>query len=449
MTDSNTPGPIERGRYEPYPEYKDSGVEWLGEIPAHWDSRALKYLATFKSGGTPKKHDPHYWLGDIPWVSPKDMGSGVINDTVDHITPEAVRESSTRLVDEGAVLVVVRSGILRHRIPVAIAGREVALNQDLKALMSIGEALPRYLRYFIEGMQEFLLFEWRKEGATVESLETEAMAATRIPVPPHLEQRAIGAFLDRETIRIDALDRKQEKFIRLLQEKRTALISHIVAKGLDSDVPTRDSGVEWLGDIPAHWAMQRLRTLVSITTGSRDTIDQRQDGTYPFFVRSPVVERIDTWSFDGEAVLTAGDGVGVAKVFHHVNGKFDFHQRVYKFSDFDVVTGRFFFHYFGASLRFETLRGTAKSTVDSLRLPMLQNFPVVVPPLLEQHTIIAYLDRETATIDAMIAKVNEAIARLNEYRTALISAAVTGKIDLRDFRKHGATQDMPTTRRRE
>ena len=312
------------------------------------------------------------------------------------------------------------------------------------------DSFPKFVSYVCQGESFLNRVAAESSGVSYPAIAKTKLGVLEVSVPSLVEQAAIARFLDRETTRIDALATKHQDLVKLLQEKRTALISHIVAKGLDSDVPTRDSGVEWLGDIPAHWAMQRLRTLVSITTGSRDTIDQRQDGTYPFFVRSTVVERIDTWSFDGEAVLTAGDGVGVAKVFHHVNGKFDFHQRVYKFSDFDVVTGRFFFHYFGASLRFETLRGTAKSTVDSLRLPMLQNFPVVVPPLLEQHTIIAYLDRETATIDAMIAKVNEAIARLNEYRTALISAAVTGKIDVRQEPEHMVTTGhTPTSRSRE
>ena len=264
----------------------------------------------------------------------------------------------------------------------------------------------------------------------------------RMPFPPFAEQRAVVDFLDRETARIDALIANQETLIDLLQEKRTSLISHAVTKGLDPDVPLRDSGVEWLGALPAHWDTRRLRTVASITTGNRDTVDRQTDGEYPFFVRSPVVERIDSWSFDGEAVLTAGDGVGVAKVFHYANGKFDFHQRVYKFSDFDSVLGRFFYHYFAASLRFETMRGTAKSTVDSLRLPMLQNLPVVIPPLSEQGAIIVHIDRETASIDALIAKAHEAIARLQEYRTALISAAVTGQIDVRN---HLRIDPAPTT----
>ena len=182
---------------------------------------------------------------------------------------------------------------------------------------------------------------------------------------------------------------------------------------------------------PAHWDVRRLRYLAHITTGERDTIDRKDDGNYPFFVRSQNVERIDTWSFDGEAVLTAGDGVGVGRVFHYVDGKFDFHQRVYKFSNFRNVIGKFFFHYFRATLRFEVLQGTAKSTVDSLRLPMLQNLPVVLPPLTEQRAIAAHLDKATVAIDAAIDNARRQVEFMTEYRASLIAHVVTGKVDVR------------------
>jgi type I restriction enzyme S subunit len=124
-------------RLKPYPEYKDSGVEWLGQIPAHWGFRRLKRIVQIRGGGTPTKDNADYWRGDIPWVSPKDMKVSVVVDTEDKITPQAVRESATNLIPAGAVLIVVRSGILIHSIPVALTGREVALNQDLKAFIHV------------------------------------------------------------------------------------------------------------------------------------------------------------------------------------------------------------------------------------------------------------------------------------------------------------------------
>ena len=202
----------------------------------------------------------------------------------------------------------------------------------------------------------------------------------------------------------------------------------------------KDSGVAWLSEVPRHWGIRRLRAVAHIKTGGRDTIDRCDDGDYPFFVRSPNVEKIDTWSFDGEAVLTAGDG-HVGRIFHYVNGKFDFHQRVYKFSDFRNVLGRYFFHYFGSTFRHEALQGTAKSTVESLRLPMLQNFPVVLPTLPEQAAIARFLDHADRRIQRYVLAKEKLIALLDEHKQALIRDAVTGRIDVRTGRPYPVYKD--------
>jgi type I restriction enzyme, S subunit len=248
--------------FKRYPAYKDSGVKWLGEIPATWARKRLKRIVQFRGGGTPTKDRLEYWGGEIPWASPKDMKVSVVFDTEDRITAQAVRESATKLVPAGAVLVVVRSGILIHSIPVAVTGLEVTLNQDLKALIPSAELVPEYLMYLISGMQRELLVEWKKEGATVESLELELVASTPAPLPTIAEQCAIVTFLDRETVRIDALVEKKERLIELLGEKRTALITRAVTKGLDPNVPMKDSGVEWLGEIPAHWKVMKFAWLI-------------------------------------------------------------------------------------------------------------------------------------------------------------------------------------------
>ncbi len=187
-------------------------------------------------------------------------------------------------------------------------------------------------------------------------------------------------------------------------------------------------GVDWLVDVPAHWRGSRLRYLADITTGERDTIDREDSGKYPFFVRSQTVERINTWSFDEEAVLTAGDG-HVGKIFHYIDGKFDFHQRVYKFSDFRNVTGKFFFHYIKAALLFELLKGTAKTTVESIRLPMLKDFPFVIPPFSEQRAIARYLDHVDRRIQRYIEAKEQLIALLQKARQAIIQRAVTRGLD--------------------
>jgi type I restriction enzyme S subunit len=170
-----------------------------------------------------------------------------------------------------------------------------------------------------------------------------------------------------------------------------------------------------------------------VQTGARDTEHAVEEGKFPFFVRSQTIERINSKSFDCEAVLTAGDGAGVGKVFHHYTGPFDFHQRVYMMNNFQGISGRFFFHYFRELFYRVALEGGAKSTVDSLRRPMLTSFPVCVPPVNEQEEIIQSVERKSAHFDILTANAEQGITLLQERRTALISAAVTGKIDVRHW----------------
>ena len=191
----------------------------------------------------------------------------------------------------------------------------------------------------------------------------------------------------------------------------------------------KDSGVGWIGEIPDHWNILRMRFLCDITTGGRDTQDAEEDGQYPFFVRSQTIERISTWSFDGEAVLTSGDGVGVGKIFHHFIGKLEFHQRVYLFHNFRRVLGRFLYYFIKENLYKVVLEGAAKSTVDSLRRVMLQDFPITFPSIDEQQAVADFLDRKTAQIDSLIAKKQRMIELLGEKRQALISQAVTKGLD--------------------
>jgi len=191
----------------------------------------------------------------------------------------------------------------------------------------------------------------------------------------------------------------------------------------------KDSGVEWLGGVPEHWETNRLKFLTSITTGNKDTENKVDDGDYPFYVRSQTVERINSYSFNGEGILTAGDGVGVGKVFHYADGKFDYHQRVYLFYAFRKVIGRFLFEYIKNNFYKVALAGVAKSTVDSLRLPLIQNFVITVPPLREQQSIATYIDKATAKIDTTIAKQTQLIELLKEKRQALISTSVTRGLD--------------------
>ncbi|HEI5025419.1 restriction endonuclease subunit S [Shewanella algae] len=218
---------------DPSVPMKDSGVDWLGEIPAHWSYKRLKFLVAVQGGGTPNTGKPEYWNGDIPWVSPKDMKYDFIDTTEDYLTQKGVEESATRLINSNAVLIVVRSGILRHTIPVARNTCLVSLNQDMKALTTNTELNPGYLHWFINGLQKGLLPLWSKPGCTVESIELNYLLNTHMPLPPHDEQQQIEDYV--ADIRDDFNNRmaKVEKVIQKLNEYRSALITNAVTGKID------------------------------------------------------------------------------------------------------------------------------------------------------------------------------------------------------------------------
>nr|WP_225937837.1 restriction endonuclease subunit S [Myxococcus sp. RHSTA-1-4] len=203
-----------------------------------------------------------------------------------------------------------------------------------------------------------------------------------------------------------------------------------VTRGLNPEVPAKDSGVEWIGVIPRHWTTMKVRHLCSLTTGGRDTQDAEDGGVYPFFVRSDNVERINSYSFEGEGVLTSGDGAGVGRIFHHYIGRLEFHQRVYLYYGFKGVLGRFFFYYLREQLAKVVLAGNAKSTVDSLRRPMLLDFPITVPPVEEQREIVRWLDGFVFSVSQLRNRLLRQLELLRECREAVITAAVTGQLDI-------------------
>lgn len=185
----------------------------------------------------------------------------------------------------------------------------------------------------------------------------------------------------------------------------------------------KETGIEWLGTIPEDWNLIRLKYLAQITTGNKDAVDAVSDGKYPFFIRSKNVECIDEYAYDGEAVLTAGDG-DIGKIVHYINGKFNFHQRVYCIYNATIST-RLIYYYFGEFFANEAERHNAKSTVDSIRLPVLKNFPIVVPSPKEQEAIVDYLDRATGNIDYSLNGFEKQLEMLETYRRELIANAIT------------------------
>lgn len=277
---------------------------------------------------------------------------------------------------------------------------------------------PRWLAYLLVGTEFLGLAGASVQGTGgLKRISTQFVESYPLPDASPDEQRAIADYLDRETAEVDAMSADLDEMEALLTERRNAGFSRALnrARNLGVAVPN-----------------VRVKFLCDIGTGYGDTQDATEDGEYPFYVRSNNILRSSGWDIEGPAVLTAGDGAGVGKVFHYAEGRMKVHQRVYALTNFRSVNPRYFFEAFIRIFPDTVLYGGASSTVASLRMHMLADLELPLPPLDEQRRIAAEIDRETAEIDAMLADIVELRDLLAERRSAVIAAAVTGQIDVPD-----------------
>jgi type I restriction enzyme S subunit len=218
---------------DPSVKMKDSGIEWLGAVPAQWQHRKLGYLVTVEGGCTPSKANSDYWVGDIPWVSPKDMKTRIVSDSEDHVSEEAVRNSSLRLLDPPVVLIVVRGMILAHTFPVALTTVPVTVNQDMKALRPKPGCSAQYLAYLLEGISSLILSLVEESAHGTKCLRTEIWKGINLFLPSPAEQADICEELERQNRRIDLLVEQIDRSTDRLREYRTALITAAVTGKID------------------------------------------------------------------------------------------------------------------------------------------------------------------------------------------------------------------------
>ena len=439
-----------------YPEYKDSRVAWLGEVPAHWDVKPVKAVASCNDEVLEESTLADYEIEYVE-ISGVDAGRGI---TSTEIIPFGNAPSrARRCLKDGDVLVSTVRTYLRA-IALVITPPENMIASTGFAVIRPRSVTPHFLGYLFQS--EFLIAEViaRSVGVSYPAINASDLMRLHVPIPMREEQSAIAAFLDRETGKIDALVAEQEKLIRLLREKRQAVISHAVTKGLPSTgsgqaaARMKDSGIEWLGEVPAHWEIKRLGMLSSqIQTGpfgsqlhAEDYVENEtpvinpsniNDGKfYPDWsctVGEEIVERLSQHKLivgdivfarrgemgrcalvsENEAGWLCGTGSLNVRLNTHVSAEFvDIYLRT---------------PYVRELLKLESVG----STMDNLNTEILSKVPVPVPPILEQTAIAAFLDRQTTKLDALTAEAQRGIELLKERRSALISAAVTGKIDVR------------------
>lgn len=207
---------------------KDSGIEWIGTLPAHWTISKLRYLANVCSGATPSKDVLAYWDGDIPWISSMEVKTDIIEDTSLHISPEAVKSCSTKILPIGTPVMVVRSGILQHTLPIALTGVPATINQDVKAFFFNSQIKPAYFKYYVQGLNDYLLTALCKEKSTVENIDGNLLLSCPIPLPSIVEQEAIIDRLDAQIGEVNKIVTEKERSIETMRQYKKSLIYEYV-----------------------------------------------------------------------------------------------------------------------------------------------------------------------------------------------------------------------------
>jgi type I restriction enzyme, S subunit len=413
-----------------YNKYKPSGIEWLGDIPEHWEVKRVKDLGFLQNGVSKGKE---YFGFGFPF-----MGYGnVYNDKIElkHISGLAnstIEEQKLYSVKKGDVFFTRTSETIDE---IGIAS--TALKTIPKATFS-GFVIrlrpksifinPDFSRFFFKANICRLFLSKEISLVTRASLSQNLLYNLPVLLPLKEEQTAIAAYLDRKTAAIDKKTGLLNKKIEYYKELRKSLINKTVTKGLNPNVKLKQSGIDWSGEIPEHWEIKRLKDVSLISTGSKNSEDYELEGLYPFFVRSKEIKTINAFSFDEEAVLTAGDG-DIGRIFHYINGKFDVHQRVYCLRKFKKeLVGKFLFYFLTAKLYDQAMVNNSNSIVNSLRLPLFRDFKITLGSDNEQTAIATYLDAQTTRIDQIISNIQSQIEKLKELRKVLINDVVTGKI---------------------
>jgi type I restriction enzyme S subunit len=433
-----------------YETYKDSGVEWLGEVPEHWDVKRVKNNFRIVGGSTPKSDKEEYWDGQIVWITPSDLNNSmldILTDSQRKITPEGLSSCGTALVPKGSIVLSTRAPIGS----IGIAGTELCTNQGCKSLVPLTGINASYFAFVFTVTT--LELNIRGRGTTFLELSGDQLGLFEIPTPSLVEQTNIVQFLDQETAKIDNLIAEQERLIALLKEKRQAVISHAVTKGLNPDVPMKDSGVEWLGEVPEHWGMVPLKYLCTFSGGgtpSKENLTYWTDGNIPWV--SPK-DMKSFWISDTQDKLTA-IAVNESSTNYVESGALLMVVRsgiLQRMIPIAINTVRVTLNQdmkalrFGLNMNVEYVANfilgyqsplllqwsKEGATVESIEHEYLSNSLFPIPPIEEQAKINESIKSKIDAFQNLEDCAVGVIALLKERRSALISSAVTGKIDVR------------------
>jgi len=420
-----------------YPKYKDSGVEWLGQVPEHWDVKRIGYYFNERREKCSDK--------DFPALSVTKNG----------IVPQLDTAAKT---DDGDNRKKVLKGdfVINSRSDRKGSSGASDLDGSVSLICTVIRPQEQVHTPFVHHLLRSQLFqeEYYRNGkgivADLWSTSYSEMRNILLGMPPTAEQKRIAEFLDQETAKIDALVAEQERLMELLKEKRQAVISHAVTKGLNPKAAMKPSGIEWLGDLPAHWVTPSLNTRYSCELGKMLDESRITGSHLVSYLRNTDVQwdainyqelhQMDIQQSEyprytiqtGDLLVCEGGEVGRAAMVKDVPGVIGFQKALHRLrprSSLEHTRYLYFTFFWAAATGVFSVGGTA--TISHLTGEQLRRFRFPKPPYSEQVDIAAYLDAQTAKFDALAAEAQRAIDLLQERRTALISSAVTGQIDVR------------------
>lgn len=426
---------------------------WEDDIPSEWGTIPLKYLMSIRTGGTPRRSEEAFWGGEVPWISSKDMRKEEIGDAEEYITQEAVEQSSAEIVPKGSLLMVSRSGILEHTIPVAVTTDQVAINQDIRAYIPKDNTIhPRYIRNLITGFEESLLEIWKQQGATVQSLNSGAVAETGFPVPPIEEQKAIIDLCSAKSQKINAAIDSTNSLKEALKEKRITKIWEEVTHTGNESSGGKNTNIPWLGTIPDNWEVTKIGWVYDIKLGKMlDESEITGDNLAPYLRNKDVQwwnintgnlprmdftesERSKYQLKDGDVLVCEGGEAGRSAVWRDNNDKNGiFYQKaLHRVRPMEPEQSPEFFCYF---MEFAVKEGLFSSranqnTIEHVTVEKLSNQKIPLPPSKEQKEIAQRLSESTDKIESTLDSLERLEILLEEKYQTLITAAVTGQIDI-------------------
>jgi type I restriction enzyme, S subunit len=433
------------GKYRGYEKYKDSGVEWLGEIPEHWISISISRLTSKITDGYVGPTRDILVESGIRYLQSLHIKDGKILFDRGHyfVTPEWSDQHHKSKLLVGDILIVQTGDVGQTALV-----REEHKDCNCHALIIMTPIKEKvhgnFIELFLRSQIGQYFLKCYQTGALHPHLNGTQIKDIKIPLPSMDEQESIAHFLDRKTSQIDALIAKKEALLEKLDEKRTALISHAVTKGCDPNVSMKDSGVEWLGEIPEHWIVSKARFASSIFVPQRNKPELNSDEGLPWVTMDDMSsERIKETLFKVSDIAFKIAGSKMLKknsVIASCIGNFGIcaindvdviiNQQLQAFIPFSTIIPEYLCEIVRISNDYFKMIATA-ATVVYVNQSGFANMPILLPPKEEQEEIVNFTVLKITKIDQQKAKVKEAIALLKEYRTALITNAVTGKIDVR------------------